>query len=306
MSLVALIDADILVHRVGFTTQQETLGIAASRLDTMIDGILQADQFTDAEFYLSDSLENNFRLKISPVYKANRKDKEKPVHYDFLKERLIRVWAASIATGMEADDMLGIRQTELEGRSAICSIDKDLLQIPGRHYNFVRDIHSEVCPREGLHAFYLSCLTGDVTDNIKGIYGIGPKKAEQLLPPLEIKPTDEEYKLALMYAFGDKWKKDHPKASKIDIHKVVDEIEVAAKLLWIKRTRSEEVEWSLHRPSLVPLYESIVEKAAAHTRSTERISPRKRRRMERNGLSNAGQPAAPSSVTELPAPLTST
>lgn len=300
MSLIALIDADILVHRVGFTTQNETQGIASSRLDTMIDGILQADQFTDAEFYLSDSLQNNFRLKISPVYKANRKDKEKPVHYDFLKERLIRVWDAVITSGMEADDMLGIRQTELEGHSAICSIDKDLLQIPGRHYNFVRDLHSEVSPGEGQHAFYLSCLTGDVTDNIKGIYGIGPKKAEKLLPPLEIKSSDEEYKLALMYAFGDKWVKDHPKAAKVNIHKVMDEIEVAGQLLWIKRTRSEEVEWSLQRQLLVPLYESIVAKAAEHTRTTARISPRKRRRMERNGLSSAGQQKEQSSVMEPP------
>jgi hypothetical protein len=181
MSLVALVDADIIVHRVGFTTEEENEAVTKYRCDTTVDGILQAFKFTDAEFYLSDSLQNNYRLNISPDYKANRKDLKKPKHYDLLKEYLITQWGARISFGMEADDSLGIRQTEMVAQSVICSIDKDLLQIPGSHFNFVKSEFRTVSEEEALRVFYLSVLTGDVTDNIKGIYGIGPAKIGELL-----------------------------------------------------------------------------------------------------------------------------
>lgn len=72
----------------------------------------------------------------------------------------------------------------------ICGIDKDLLQVPGLHYSWpiirsgkvVREgIFREISKEEGMRRFFTQALTGDVSDNIKGIHGIGPKKAEKLL-----------------------------------------------------------------------------------------------------------------------------
>ena len=83
-----------------------------------------------------------------------------------------------MVNGQEADDALGIAQTE---DTIICSIDKDLLMIPGRHYNFVKDEFQEVTNDSGMRHFYMQCLTGDRSDNIKGIEQIGPKKAEKIL-----------------------------------------------------------------------------------------------------------------------------
>lgn len=47
----------------------------------------------------------------------------------------------------------------------------------------------EVSVFEAMYSFYLSLLTGDPTDNIEGVPGIGPKRAEKILKDCE---TEEE------------------------------------------------------------------------------------------------------------------
>jgi 5'-3' exonuclease len=81
--------------------------------------------------------------------------------------------------------MLGARQTT---DSIICTIDKDLDQIPGQHYNFVRKEKYNVSEDEGNRFFFYQLLVGDPTDGIKGVPGIGPKKATRLL---DSTPPDE-------------------------------------------------------------------------------------------------------------------
>lgn len=210
--MLALIDADILMYRVAWTTENEDFGIAKWRLDEMLDGILEETEATEFELYLSDATENNFRFKLYPQYKQNRVQ-PKPKHYEALKYYLVSEVGAKITIEQEADDALGIKQTEInsevddgfswdalvkeEGkylsesnpRSVICSIDKDLLQIPGYHYNFVKKEKSYITPEEGLKRFYAQLLMGDITDNIPGIYGIGPVKAGKALEGLK---TEEE------------------------------------------------------------------------------------------------------------------
>src|SRR5258708_8577850 len=151
----------------------------------MLSDILLACNADSYQLWLSDSLENNYRLKVYPEYKANR-IQPKPKHYDLLKEYLVKDWDARIAHGMEADDALGIEQEE---STIIASIDKDLLQVPGQHYNFVRKEFQEVTPFEGMRYFYTQVLTGDSVDNIKGCPKIGPIKAAQALL---VKGTEEE------------------------------------------------------------------------------------------------------------------
>lgn len=172
----ALIDGDLIVYRVGFTVENEDEWIAIARTNDTIHLILAETNCDDFKIYLSDSA-NNFRLKLFPEYKANRVQ-PKPKHYQVIKDHLINEWDAIVSLGQEADDALGINQTT---DTIICSIDKDLYQIPGEHYNFVTKTFKTVTPEEGIRHFYNQLLTGDRTDNIPGIYGIGPKKAEKLL-----------------------------------------------------------------------------------------------------------------------------
>jgi 5'-3' exonuclease len=178
----ALIDGDIVCYRVAWTVEdQDDQNIPMWRADEMLDGILQDTGSDGFRIFLSGSEADNFRYKIYPRYKESRKGKPKPKWLEWLKEHLIVQWGARIANGMEADDALGINQRPLGlGKSPetiICSIDKDLMQIPGHHYNFVKKELSYVTEFEGLRSFYKQILTGDSGDDIPGIYGIGPSKA---------------------------------------------------------------------------------------------------------------------------------
>jgi len=72
----------------------------------------------------------------------------------------------------------------------ICvSNDKDLLQLPGWHYNFVTKQLKLVSPLEGLRAFYKQLILGDRTDNIPGydgkLRGECPKFIAKLQEPID-------------------------------------------------------------------------------------------------------------------------
>lgn len=121
-----------------------------------------------------------FRDDIATIleYKGNRKDAPKPVHYDAIRTYLVDHYDARVVQQLEADDALAMMQTD---KTIIASIDKDLLQIPGLHYNWVRDERVVVTPEVGLKKKYMQVLTGDSTDNIPGIHGMGPAGARKAL-----------------------------------------------------------------------------------------------------------------------------
>lgn len=175
----ALIDGDIVARRVASTTNFEPTWIAESRCEEMIYGMLEETGADDYVIYLTDST-FNFRKSIYPDYKANR-PAEEPIHNQYLKEFMIKKHKAIIAPEQEADDYLGINQDKIDYTTIICSIDKDLKQIPGNHYNFVKGEHSFVSNEEAAEFFYIQLLAGDKGDNIHGIPGLGPKRAKTYL-----------------------------------------------------------------------------------------------------------------------------
>lgn len=127
----------------------------------------------------------NYRKDLSPDYKSNRPELDKKIRerLNYLHKYAVSKGAIQ-ADGMEADDLVSIWAHEaLENKEdyVICGIDKDLLQIPGHHYNYGKDTWQLINEEEALHNLYIQCLTGDNTDNIPGLKGIGPKKAEKIL-----------------------------------------------------------------------------------------------------------------------------
>lgn len=78
--------------------------------------------------------------------------------------------------------------------SVIASIDKDLLQIPGYHYDFVKGIERFVSPFDAIRFFYKQIITGDGADNIPSYDGKirngVPKFVQRLLDPID-SMTDE-------------------------------------------------------------------------------------------------------------------
>lgn len=195
-------------------------------MDSKIEEILYECQASDYVVYLTGK--DNFRKTLYPAYKANRKA-PRPKHYDALRKYLMDVEMAVVSYGEEADDLLGINQTQ---DTIICSIDKDLLMIPGRHYNFVKKQFSEIDEEEARRNFYRQLLTGDATDNIPGIHGLGPKKANDLLDGVVF---IEDYNRIVF----DEYQKYFPHCSKED---VIKHINIIGKLLWIRREEGQE--WS--------------------------------------------------------------
>lgn len=124
----------------------------------------------------------NFRhaLATRAEYKGNRAGAERPKHYGAVREYLAGLPGTIVTAGEEADDRLGIEMTR-DQNSVCCSIDKDLKQIPGWHYNFVTDALELISNRNADVNFYAQVLSGDAADNIPGLSGIGPIKAAKAL-----------------------------------------------------------------------------------------------------------------------------
>lgn len=121
-----------------------------------------------------------FRTKVDQTYKAKRAGLRKPVCFTDVREHLEREWNVKKIAGLEADDILGILATRPGlGHRIICSMDKDMRQIPGPLWD-----HKElqvISETDADHWFYTQTLVGDVTDGYKGCPGVGPAKAKKLL-----------------------------------------------------------------------------------------------------------------------------
>lgn len=200
--MIALLDSDILCYRVGFSTNNETESTALSTMALFIEDLLLYDLLDTDNYELFLTGKTNFRndIAVTVPYKGNRKDVAKPVHLPLLREYLVTAWGAKMSVNQEADDDIATRATELGDEAMIVSIDKDFLQVPTWHYNFVKKIKQYVTVDEGLRFFYKQILTGDAADNIKGVYRVGPKTADKMLKELK---TEQELYQCCVEALGE-------------------------------------------------------------------------------------------------------
>lgn len=182
--MIALIDFDLVAYRCAASAENDNAEIAIYRMNELLDLILTTTGATEYKAFLTGK--KNFRKTIYPEYKANR-TQPKPQFLGECREYACEHMGAEITEhDMEADDYLGIHQTE---DTIICSLDKDLLQIPGKHFQWAisganwskPDTFLEQSELEGIRLFYEQCLKGDKSDNVKGIEGIGEAKARKIL-----------------------------------------------------------------------------------------------------------------------------
>jgi len=170
---------------------------------------------SDVEYFMTSNI-FSARKVISSTYKANRKSNKWVVA---LRQHIIDNQQAAYDLAFEADDLIANRAKELNYDCLVCSIDKDLNQIPGWKFDLyksktgeVDDYGNEIKKYRGLHfisesdakqLLWLQMLTGDYADNIKGISGIGPKTAEKILtnrnPFIAVAKTYRN-------TFGAKWR----------------------------------------------------------------------------------------------------
>lgn len=197
----ALLDADILTYRVGFASEDVEEKFALSRVSELVHEVVFVQlECKDYKAYITGK--GNFRneIAVTEPYKGNRKDMKKPIHYDAIRKHLVEKLGAVLIEGMEADDAIAIEATNMGDQAIIVSIDKDLDQVAGLHYNFVKQELYEVTPEEGMLNFYKQILTGDRVDNIIGIKGVGPVKAAKLLKDCK---TEKEMFDVCVKAYND-------------------------------------------------------------------------------------------------------
>lgn len=178
--MIALIDGDLLAYRSAAVTENDNEGLANWRAEQTLFDIIQHTEADNFIIFLGGL--NNFRKILDPTYKANRKEKQKPKYLKTIESYLMNNYGAIRINGIETDDALGILQSE---ESVICSIDKDLLQVPGNHYRWPYNEWLEVTSIEGLRQFYKQLLIGDKADNVYGVDKIGKVKAGKLLDSIE-------------------------------------------------------------------------------------------------------------------------
>jgi len=210
MTIKLLIDGDLFAYRCSASAEHDNEHIACARMETLLDNCLQETQADNFQFFLTG--DTNFRYKIYPEYKANR-TQPKPRFLKHCQEYLKDQYLAVVSDNCEADDCMAIAQSAESSdlRTIICSLDKDLLQVPGWHYSWEisggpQDKRwtkpaclQEISPIEGLRRFYKQMLTGDASDNVKGVTGIGKVGAEKMLNGLE---TEEEMFDVVRDAYG--------------------------------------------------------------------------------------------------------
>lgn len=179
----ALIDGDILVYRIGYSTEDVPERLAGIRLRDYFNEILESLLVSDYETHITSTDKSNYRYALDSSYKANR-TQPKPVHYDYLRDCLANDpnYKGIMSFGREADDSIGIASSRFSSKRdyIIVSIDKDLKQIPGWHYDFVKKRKFYVSESQAARFIYRQLLTGDSADNIGGITGIGDAISTQL------------------------------------------------------------------------------------------------------------------------------
>lgn len=207
--LTALVDADILVYHCGFSAdsqvlrefkdknpgagkdstdawiaEQDYVNFALSNTKTLLVK-WQTIFHKDLKLFLTGT--GNFRDRMATIqpYKGNRMDSHKPKYYRDITDYLMDFWGAELINGREADDALGCEQWDVwkdgHDSTVIISIDKDLDNIPGYHYNWRKEDLYYADLDEADRKFWKQAVTGDTTDNIRGIPGCGPVFAEKLL-----------------------------------------------------------------------------------------------------------------------------
>lgn len=198
--MIGLVDGDMMCYRIAFACKDETEGVAIKTMATFLEDVLMSQlDLNNWEVFLTGK--GNFRNEIAVTvpYKGNRKDVEKPAHLDMLRNYLVTAWSAVISEGEEADDLISIRATQLGDEAIIVSLDKDFDQVQGWHYNFVKQKKYYVSAEEGQRFFYKQILMGDKADNIVGIKGVGPVKAEKMLAKAT---TEKELYAVCLEALG--------------------------------------------------------------------------------------------------------
>jgi 5'-3' exonuclease len=226
---VLLIDADSIMYTATyfpedslfeFPTEEEQLEEAKYRTRTKLQEIqINVEEWYNiVQTYIFIGGKNNFRYKIFPEYKANRKNVIKSPLLPIIKEYMINELGAIEAHGGEADDYIIDAVSECSGNCVVSSIDKDVLyyspNIPLYDYRGYNDVLGEfkyISEKESRLARATQIITGDSTDGVPGAKGVGKAWCEN---NLHIDMTDYQFIKAIYLAYLKATKNNNIEAKK--------------------------------------------------------------------------------------------
>ena len=186
-----LIDGDMFLYRAACATEQEmrwdddiwtlqtNMSEAKAEVDNQVSTIIKT--LSSDEILLLFTPKSTFRHDLCSTYKANRKNKRKPLGIAELKEWMMSEYPSKMFPNIEADDAIGILATSDPDGCVAVSADKDFGTLPITWYNHQRDILKTTTLAEANYFHLVQSLMGDATDGFPGIKGVGPRTAEKIL-----------------------------------------------------------------------------------------------------------------------------
>ena len=199
-----LLDASSYIHRAfhAIRNLSTTSGIPTGAVYGFITMLLKVMREAEPEYLcvVYDSKGPTFRHEFYPAYKANRPPLDPALKVQFPLVRQVVTALALPAVeveGYEADDLMATlaRQAAQQDYDVVLvSADKDLYQLITDRvtmWDTMKEARlgvDEVRAKLGIEPKQMvdfQALTGDSTDNVPGVPGIGPKGAAQLLAKYE-------------------------------------------------------------------------------------------------------------------------
>lgn len=176
-----ILDGDIIAYRSAFWADSEGIDELPGRIQQDIKNWTPQGVNT-VYIAMSCPRSHNFRRMFWPAYKQHRDDFKSPDSMEYALECIYNTKDVTVrcVNHLEADDLIGMLVSE--GRAIGVTVDKDLRQIPGWHWNPDKEPEPvQVSGEEADKYFYQQWMTGDTTDNIWGLWKVGPAKAKKVL-----------------------------------------------------------------------------------------------------------------------------
>lgn len=200
MEVLYIIDASAYIHRAYHAIRplSTSTGVPTNAVYGFIKLInkIKNDKKPDYMAVCFDHPSKNFRHKLSPDYKANRKeiDRDLILQMPIAREAVDAMQMCLLEkSGYEADDLIATLAKRAESKnikSVIVTGDKDLFQIVNENINIWNESKNIMFDTEKVFEKYgiypnqiadMLALMGDASDNVSGIKGVGEKTAVKLI-----------------------------------------------------------------------------------------------------------------------------
>lgn len=200
--MIYLIDASVYVFRAyysqlpGMVDRERRPVHAVFGFARFLGDLLEKTRPAFVAVAFDQRLSTSYRNSLYPPYKANRQPApaDLVVQFDYCRDLCRHLGLASfVDPHYEADDLIGTLSSVMRGQgvcSAFITRDKDLAQLVrdgDLYWDFgsrgplgYGDVHRHFGILPERFADYLA-LTGDSSDNIPGVPGVGPKTAAALM-----------------------------------------------------------------------------------------------------------------------------